>query len=187
MPIYTKKGDKGETGLPGKRHKSKTDPIFWFLGTLDETNASLGLAISLMSEKKDQSLIKILQNIQRKFLAIGACVAAEFPAKAKVLSQLPTETQKLEHQIDSWDKVLPKLENFILSGGAPAGAALHITRTITRKVERRFHELDPTPELEPISIYLNRLSDFFFQGARFYNFRQKKSEPVWKLQQDKAS
>lgn len=177
MTIYTKKGDAGETGLPGKRRLSKTDALFDCLGTLDQANASIGLAISTLP---DQDLIFELQDIQRSLLAIGACLAAEQPTTLLILSQLPDLTSKLERKIDEWDQRLPELKNFILPGGTPTAASLQVARTIVRQAERSFHRLPAALRFEPISVYLNRLSDFFFQAARFVNFSAKVSEPVWK-------
>lgn len=180
MPIYTKKGDKGETGLPGKRRLSKTDQLFDFLGSLDQTSALIGLAVSYMQPSKDKKLIVDLRQIQQNFLAIGACIASENPTEAPILNKLPAETTGLEQQIDTWDAELPKLENFILAGGNHAGATLHVTRTSIRQIERNFHRLLEELKLEPISIYLNRLSDYFFQAARYYNFINGEKETIWK-------
>lgn len=185
MPIYTKKGDKGETGLPGSRRLPKKELIFEFLGTLDETNAALGLAISFMRPPQTEApeLAMVLMKIQSSLLAIGACVAAEQPSQAKILVKLDQMTEGLEKLIDKWDRQLPELKNFILPGGKPAAAALHQTRTLIRRAERAFHRLATAEELAPIARYINRLSDFFYQAARFYNFANNQPESIWKIDQ----
>ena len=175
MPIYTKKGDKGETALPGKRRLKKTEPLIEALGALDSANAAVGLAVSCV--KNEQPLIKQLQQIQKNFLEIGACLVLEQPEEAVILKTLSRETKELEQQIDSWEEKLPKLQNFILPGGAEAAAALHLARALTREAERRFHRLNLRPT--PISQYLNRLSDYLFQAARHSNTRAKVEEIIW--------
>lgn len=178
MPIYTKKGDGGQTGLPGKRKLSKTEPLFEVLGALDQASATLGLARSYGQASAEVS--KSLETIQRNFLAIGACLAAEQPSQAVILSQLPIEIEKLEATIDQWDRALPELKNFILAGGTTAGATLHLARTIVRAAERNYHRLEERQKFDAVSQYLNRLSDYLFQAARYTNFLAKKPETIWK-------
>lgn len=184
MSIYTKKGDKGETGLPGKRRVAKSNQLFEVLGAFDQTSATIGVAIAQMNPTDDASLIEELEQIQSNFLSIGACLAAEKPEDAPILETLAQETRILEQRIDEWDALLPELKNFILVGGTPAGAALHLARTFARQAERHFHRLPEPQIIEPISIYLNRLSDYFFQAARYYNFCQKQSEKTWRSRQN---
>lgn len=180
MTIYTRKGDQGETGLPGKRRLSKTDRLFEVLGSLDQASATIGLAVSFISN--DKKLITQLENSQRNFLAIGACLASEEPASAKILEQLPGEILLLEQQIDSWEAKLPELKNFILAGGDQGGATLHLARTVIRQAERNYHRLDPSANFPAISQYLNRLSDYLFQAARYHNFLAKKQETIWQTE-----
>lgn len=180
MTIYTKKGDKGETGLLGDRRLPKTDPIFEVLGGLDQSNALTGQAVSLMDPKGDGPLIELLEGLQRNYLAVGSCLAAEKPEEAEVLTNLPEQIKLLEEKIDEWDEILPPLRNFILPGGAPAAAALHVTRTFVRQTERNFNRLPKETAPVLVGQYLNRLSDFYFQAARYYNFTQKQNEKIWK-------
>lgn len=181
MTIYTKKGDKGETGLPGKRRLSKTDQLFEFLGSLDQTNAQIGLAVSLMDRRQKQ-LAERFQNIQRSFLAIGACVASEKPEEALILTKLDDLTAKLEADIDGWDQAMPELKNFILPGGTAAAAALQVARTLVRQAERNFHRLEVPDALSPVSRYINRLSDYCFQAARYCNFLAKTDDKIWTIE-----
>jgi cob(I)alamin adenosyltransferase len=186
MSIYTKKGDAGETGLPGKRRLSKTEALFELLGNLDSTNAGLGVALAALqiaplSAAAHKTVEEWLVEIQRDLLSIGACVAAEQPAEAKILTQLPERVAAMEAQIDQWDGVLPELKNFILPGGSSAGAAIHQARTIARQTERAFHRTSQAATLQPVAVYLNRLSDFLFQTARFVNWETRHTEEIWLL------
>ena len=181
MTIYTKKGDKGETGLPGGRRLPKVDQVFETLGNLDQANAFLGLAISFMVKDEDKNLINQLQEVQVSLLGVGACLASTEPNNHPLIKKLPALTKALEYQIDQWNELLPELNNFILPGGTNSGASLHITRTALRQAERSFHRLDDSQKIEEVSIYLNRLSDYFFQAARFYNFIHHQEEDIWAL------
>lgn len=176
MKIYTRMGDGGETGLLGGRRVPKTDPIFELLGNLDETNAFIGVAVSHLRETKFP--VNDLYSIQSTILAIGACIASNNPESAPVLKKLDKITDQLERQIDRWDKQLPPLKNFILPEGTPGAASLHACRTLARRSERSFHAWT-TGELEAISRYLNRLSDYFFQAARYANFIAGHREQIW--------
>lgn len=180
MTIYTKKGDRGETGLLGDRRLPKTDPIFEVLGGLDQCNALTGQAIGLMDPKADRVLIEFLENLQRNFLGIGSCIAAEKPDEADILTKLPAQIKQLEEKIDEWDEILPPLRNFILPGGAEAGAVLHVARTFVRQAERNFNRLPKETAPELVGQYLNRLSDFYFQAARYYNNKRNVTEKIWK-------
>lgn len=178
MSIYTKKGDGGETGLPGKRRLAKADQLFEVLGTLDETNACIGLARSCLTHQNE--LGSQLEKIQRQLLTIGATLAAETPNK-EALTNLSQETTVFEQLIDRWEGQLPELKNFILPGGGQAGASLHLCRTIVRRLERNYQRLPNDQKITEISTYLNRLSDFFFQAARWINHQENQAESIWKV------
>jgi len=180
MPIYTKKGDRGETGLPGKRRLPKTDEIFECLGALDQTNASIGQALSLIDQKEEKELVTFLERLQCDLLSVGSTIAAESPGSSKLLPIFSQRTLELEHQIDQWDAQLPELKNFILPGGCQAAAVIHLARVNIRQAERAFHRLDSITGLEPIAVFLNRLSDYFFQCARYLNMRANKPDIIWK-------
>ncbi len=181
MKIYTRMGDGGETSLPGGRRLSKDDTIFNCLGALDETNAVLGLATSyVVYDIKDKRLAQQLYDIQSNLLSIGACLASDEPAGAKILVKLDDETNMLESQIDQWDKKLPVLKNFILPGGTMAASALHQTRTTIRRAERLYHSIPSKSEkLIVLGRYLNRLSDYFFQAARYVNHTAGNKDQIW--------
>lgn len=170
-------GDGGETGLLGDRRVPKTDPIFELLGNLDETNASLGVAVSHLQATAFP--VSLVHEIQSTVLGIGACIASERPSGAKILNKLDEFTDQLEAQIDKWNKQLPPLKNFILPEGNPGGAALHMSRTLARRAERAFHVWSQTGDLQAIGRYLNRLSDYLFQAARYANSLTKHTEQIW--------
>ncbi|OGD61020.1 ATP:cob(I)alamin adenosyltransferase [Candidatus Berkelbacteria bacterium RIFCSPLOWO2_01_FULL_50_28] len=174
MPIYTKKGDDGTTGLPGKRRVRKDDPLIETLGSLDSSNASIGVAITAISGKSE--LPNALRQVQRDLLSIGAQLAAADGEKLED-SWLDRRTSEMESTIDRWDKALPPLANFILPGGSAAGASIHLARTFVRTAERNLNHLDSTNG--KILRYINRLSDFLFQAARFANYSTGNSEEIW--------
>ena len=123
------------------------------------------------------------KTIQKNIFELGSCLACENPADAAIIKRLPKETEEMELQIDSWDKQMPPLKNFILPGGSTAGSALHLSRTFVRQSERAYHRLGNEYKLKEISIYINRLSDFMFEMARFVNHSHKQVEQIW--QQEK--
>lgn len=177
MSIYTKKGDKGETGMISsnpeeKIRLSKSSLKVRAIGAIDELDSFIGLAKSFTENK---SYTKILNDIQRDLLTIGSHLAGSGLKFTKL------KTTKLEKMIDKWDMVLPKLSNFILPGGISLGAQLHVCRSAARRAER---ELTAFSEIELVSdnikMYMNRLSDFFFQFSRFVNFEAKEKEEIWK-------
>lgn len=176
MPIYTKKGDKGETGLftsnPEQKIRiSKSSLRVRAIGSIDELDSFIGVAKSFTDNK---TYIKILSDIQRNLLTTGSILGGSS------LKFHKAQTTKLEKMIDEWDQELPKLSNFILPGGTNLGAELHVCRSATRRAER---EITAMSELEPvhdnIKMYINRLSDFFFQFSRYVNFKEGVKEEIW--------
>src|SRR5258708_13830675 len=132
MPIYTKKGDKGETGLftnkPGEKIRiSKSSLKVRAIGAIDELDSFIGLAKSFTSDK---NYLKVLGDIQRDLLTIGSVIAGSGLKFSKA------KTTKLERMIDKWDAKLPKLSNFILPGGTSLGAELHFCAQATGRAER---------------------------------------------------
>lgn len=190
MSIYTKKGDRGETGLLGGRRLSKTDAIFEFLGSLDETNSALAIVLSDDSsaeqstdrkkspcvKKAWRELVQLLSKVQGDLLLIGSTVAS--PTIPDRLDDLTKQVSQMEASIDCWDKILPPLSNFIIPGGTQAAAALHLARAISRRAERAYHRLGSRDD--SIAQYLNRLSDLLFQCARAANFIGKRPDDIWR-------
>jgi cob(I)alamin adenosyltransferase len=181
MRIYTKTGDGGETGLFGGERVPKDHRRVMAYGEVDELNAALGVARAADPSDFEDAL---LQAIQRNLFIIGAELATPDPARlAKALSGPPigeTEVTVLEQAIDRLDTGLPPLKTFILPGGAPKGAALHLARTVCRRAERGVVRLAREIPVSPaIGIYLNRLSDLLFVLARAANARAGAGDVPW--------
>ena len=186
MKIYTKTGDSGDTGLFGGVRVSKTHVRVAAYGDVDETNAALGLArASLQPSPGCADLIGMLERIQRDLFALGARLAdpqhkiADRVAKAVIAAD---DIARLEGWIDGLEEALPPLRRFVLAGGAPGGAALHLARTVCRRAERGMVALRDaeTDAFEPeLLVYVNRLSDLLFVMARAANQRAGTPEIEW--------
>ncbi|MFS0562306.1 cob(I)yrinic acid a,c-diamide adenosyltransferase [Terribacillus sp. 179-K 1B1 HS] len=174
MKIYTKTGDKGETSLIYGTRVPKNHPRVDAYGTLDEANAAIGTAISLLTVEND-SLRESLQRVQTLLFHAGAELAT--PPDKRVQWKLESKhTSSLEADIDRWSGNLPPLKQFILPGGCPSSAALHQARTIVRRAERlivALSEVDRSGETLP---FINRLSDYLFVAARYANHLQGTEE-----------
>jgi cob(I)alamin adenosyltransferase len=179
VKIYTRTGDAGETGLFDGTRVSKADPRVDAYGAIDETNAWLGLA---RASGLDQELSGMLETIQRDLFAVGARLAdpaqriAERVTKAAVR---PDAVAQMERWIDALEAELPPLRRFILAGGSPAGAALHVARTVCRRAERRVVSLGSDAVEAEVLAYVNRLSDFLFVLARAANKRAGVTDVEW--------
>jgi len=178
MSIYTRTGDKGETGLANGERVAKTSPIISFVGILDELNASLGFCVSNLKELSHHDFsneIKTLERIQNNLFIIGS-----ISVFAKLEFEVEKEILNLENLIDEYEKELPKLTNFILPGGHKVASQVHLIRTTARKVELLSHSLEHE-EIKILTPYLNRLSDYFFVLARYINFKLNYPEVIWKF------
>ncbi|WP_240374169.1 cob(I)yrinic acid a,c-diamide adenosyltransferase [Bacillus piscicola] len=165
MPIYTKKGDKGETGLFGGSRIAKDSQKVSCYGTLDEANAALGIAYSLV-EKHD--IKETIRSIQKKLFALGAELASDDKGK-EILDNMinGSDIGYMEGIIDGIEKKLGKLYDFIIPGDTPASASLHFARSITRRAERMIVSYSKEAEVRPVVVqYVNRLSDLLFMLAR---------------------
>lgn len=180
MKIYTKTGDKGETGLLGGERVSKSSLRIEAYGTIDELNSFIGLAIN---EVTDESIKKVLNRIQNQLFVVGSDLAAPKSKKTSklIIARTPKKFYKdLEKAIDFYDSKLEPLRNFILPGGSKGAALLHICRAICRRAERNVVALNHTVKVgENIIIFLNRLSDLFFVLARFENKCQNIPDVKW--------
>jgi cob(I)alamin adenosyltransferase len=180
--VYTKTGDKGQTGLAGNIRLSKTSPRIHAIGDVDELNASIGLIISTFpKQKKLLALKNQLFRIQNELFNLGAQLAV-LPTKRR--SNTPKidniDVQRLEKEMDDMNTTLPYLNSFILPGGHPVAALFHITRTICRRAERSIIALNNKEKLDKVMVpYLNRLSDWLFVAARFVNLHTKQKEILW--------
>ena len=170
MKIYTKGGDKGETGLYGGERVSKDSLRIETYGTVDELNSFIGLTLG---EVSDSQIKKLLKQIQNTLFILGSDLSTPDNEKNKA-HQIPRITksnyEEIEREIDKFDARLDELRNFILPGGSKGAALLHICRTVCRRAERRVVSLKNKVNLNPdIIILLNRLSDLFFVLARYEN------------------
>lgn len=181
LKIYTRTGDRGDTALFGGGRVGKDDVRVDAYGDVDELNASLGLAraIELMPR-----IDEVLVPIQRDLFAIGALLAT--PDRDKMHEQLAKarldegRIAELEHAIDEGERELAPLQAFILPGGTPKAAALHVARTVCRRAERRVVAFARSVEVPPLVVmYLNRLSDLLFVLARVANHRAGADEAQW--------
>ena len=171
--IYTRTGDNGDTALGTGERRPKFDLRVEAYGTVDETNATLGMA--RLHTAGDPKLDAMLARIQNDLFDLGADLCT--PDKGEKLAYEPlrivqTQVERLEKEIDELNASLAPLRSFVLPGGAPAAAALHLSRTISRRAERLMVALSRT-EGEVVSApalqYVNRLSDFLFVASRLAN------------------
>jgi cob(I)alamin adenosyltransferase len=181
MKIYTKGGDQGKTDLFGGGRVVKSDPRVNAYGEVDELNAAIGAARSLGTAAL-ADLDTLLGPIQEQLFAVGAVLAT--PAAAKSQGALPpledAWVTALEQAIDRWDGELAKLTAFVLPGGSPLAASLHLARTVCRRAERAVVDIAVSHAIDPkVVVYLNRLSDFLFVAARVANHRAKVPEVLW--------
>jgi cob(I)alamin adenosyltransferase len=179
--IYTKTGDTGETGLFGGGRVGKDHARVAAYGDVDELNAALGVACA---QPPTTFATDLLEQIQRDLFAIGAELAAPEPAKlAKTLAGHPIgepDVTRIERAIDAHEATLPPLREFILPGGAPKAAALHLARTVCRRAERAVVALGrDAPVSAFILQYLNRLSDLLFVLARAANAQAGRPDVRW--------
>jgi cob(I)alamin adenosyltransferase len=178
--IYTRKGDDGTTGLGGVRRRVAKDSLrVTAYGTVDELNSQIGLALAAgLGERLSAELIRV----QNELFDLGSDLA--FVQEDKVARPVPgleeRHVRKLEELIDELNAVVGPLTNFLLPGGSPGAAHLHVARTICRRAERETLTLKRAEPIgEWVLPYLNRLSDALFVMARFENHQRGVAEPLW--------
>ena len=180
--IYTRTGDAGTTALGNGERRQKCDLRVASYGTIDETNATIGMA--RLSTSSDPVLDPMLARIQNDLFDLGADLATppapdEQPGKALRIVQ--SQVDRLEGEIDALNDRLAPLRSFVLPGGSPAAAALHVARTVCRRAERLMVDLAAHPSEEvsgPALRYVNRLSDFLFVASRVAN-RDGADDVLW--------
>jgi len=171
--IYTRLGDDGETHLGDMSRVSKTHPRIEAYGTVDELNAQLGVALALPAFP--ERFAAFLRRIQNDLFDVGADISVPHGGDRARLRLVPEQTTWLEHACDEVNAELAPLKSFVLPGGSPAAAQLHVCRTVCRRAERR--TIDCGDEVNPECVrYLNRLSDLLFILARAAN---DGDEPLW--------
>jgi cob(I)alamin adenosyltransferase len=178
--IYTRTGDDGSTGLVGKERRSKADPRLEAIGAVDETNAAIGVA--RVQSAGIGTIDAILSRIQNDLFDLGADLAtpiAKGEAPTAALRVAAEQVERLEREIDALNQPLEPLRSFVLPGGSPLAASLHVARTVARRAERRMVAL---AEREKVSLpalhFVNRLSDLLFVAARWANDRGA-SDVLW--------
>ncbi len=179
MKIYTKTGDRGETSLFDGTRVPKTDARVAAYGDVDELQATLGVSAAA---GLDVDLKEMVVLLQRDLFALGARLAdPSHRIAARVTKIVISEesVSRLEGWIDRLDAELPPLRHFILSGGSPAGASLHLARTVCRRAERAVLSLGQEAVEGIVVTYLNRLSDLLFVMARAANHRAGVPETEW--------
>ena len=175
--IYTRGGDKGETSLGDGSRTPKHDLRVAAYGSVDEVNATIGLARLHTLGEADQMLARI----QNDLFDLGAdlCRPDDGTNAKKTLRIVPAQVERLEVEIDTMNEQLDDLTSFILPGGSPASAYLHLSRTVTRRAERLVSELTLRENINPHALsYINRLSDHLFQLARLLN-EGGKNDVLW--------
>jgi cob(I)alamin adenosyltransferase len=178
VKIYTRTGDTGETSLFDGTRVQKSDARVDAYGEVDELNACLGLA---RASGTDADIDAELVRLQRDLFALGAQLAdpgEKLAARVTKAVLGDDDVMRLEQAIDRFEAELKPLRRFILAGGRPAGAALHVARAVCRRAERRMVALEPAVE-GVLLRYINRLSDLLFVIARAVNHRAGAAETEW--------
>ncbi|CAM3713554.1 cob(I)yrinic acid a,c-diamide adenosyltransferase [Ectopseudomonas alcaliphila] len=179
--IYTRTGDKGETGLADGRRVGKDHPRIEAIGELDTLNSQLGLLLAELDDAATtwpalKEISDVLSPCQHRLFDLGGELAMpEYQALQQV------EVERLEAAIDSWNEEVGPLENFILPGGSRLIAQAHVCRSLARSCERRCQHLNAVEPLRAVGLaYVNRLSDLLFVAARLIAKRQGIAEVLWK-------
>ena len=178
MKIYTKTGDNGTTSLAAGGRVAKSHPRVEAYGTVDETNSIIGVVRAAGPTQEDW-----LEKVQNDLFDLGADLSTPLESDMKNPVRIQKEAVAwLEARIDEMSAAVPPLKHFILPGGCPAAAHLHVARTVCRRAERLTVELSKQePVNEQAAIYLNRLSDFLFVLARYENMQAGIEETEWRV------
>lgn len=172
--IYTRTGDKGTTGLVDGSRVSKNDVLMMAIGDVDEANSAIGVALTALDGGSDAA--QMLGRIQNELFDLGADLATPpdaehgFAPQPMALRVTASQVERLEQEIDAMNENLQPLNSFILPGGSPAAAHLHLARAISRRSERSAVAAAAERTLNPIALsYINRLSDHLFVMTRYLN------------------
>lgn len=182
--VYTRGGDTGETSLIGGDRVSKGALRLECYGTVDETNATLGLVRTALAQSAaGEQLASIIHRIQNELFDLGAELATPDPARrAKQPKVTQAHVDRLEHDIDALNPDLPELKSFVLPGGGWASAYFHLARTVCRRAERLVVRLAGEDDVGELPIrYLNRLSDALFVFGRWAAWKDGQPEPLWEI------
>jgi cob(I)alamin adenosyltransferase len=179
VKIYTKTGDAGETGLFDGARVLKSDSRVDAYGEVDELSAWLGL---VRAHQPGSDLDAMLDSLQRDLFAVGAALAdprRRIAARVDKAVIVADDVARLEDWIDRLEESVPPLRRFVLAGGAPAGALLHVARAVCRRAERRIVSLGAQAVDPVVLAYVNRVSDLLFVMARTINSRAGVPETEW--------
>ena len=191
--VYTRTGDKGETSLLGGERMAKDHQKFEALGAVDELNSFAGTARTIFAEypgkltDRDKNFLeRLLRKIQNELFDICSILATpegkQYAGRPEISE---SQIAAIEESIDTCQKELAPLKNFILPGGTMGNAALHQCRSICRRAERNIIRLSRKEKIDPEIIkYLNRLSDLFFVLARYVNKKMREKEDIWDQSQN---
>jgi cob(I)alamin adenosyltransferase len=175
--IYTRGGDAGETSLGDGSRVSKLDPRIQAYGTVDELNAAVGV---VLAGDGAAAIRPVLERVQNELFDLGADLSVPLHVEGRLRVEQPL-VDRLEEECDRLNAELPELRSFVLPGGTPTAAALHVARTICRRAEREVIDAAGTVEISPlVAVYLNRLSDLLFILSRTANAGAGHDEPLWK-------
>ena len=180
--IYTRTGDRGETSLGTGERRLKSDLRVESYGTVDETNAAIGIA--RLDTGDDAAFDAMLMRIQNDLFDLGADLCTPDTGEKldyEPLRIIPSQVERLEKEIDELNSNLEPLRSFVLPAGTRAAAGLHLARTVSRRAERLMVALAHTPGEqvgEPALHYINRLSDFLFVASRFVN-KKGEGDVLW--------
>ena len=173
--IYTRTGDKGETGLGDGRRVPKDHPRVEAIGEVDTLNSQLGVLLAGLAGQGLEEVIEVLAPCQHRLFDLGGELA--MPSYQALNS---AEIERLEATIDRWNEELGPLENFILPGGSMLVAQAHVCRSLARSAERRCQQLNALEPLAGVGLaYINRLSDLLFVAARLIARREGIDEILW--------
>jgi cob(I)alamin adenosyltransferase len=188
LKIYTKTGDKGDTGLIDGSRISKSDLRIRAYGEVDEANSHIGMIISSIEKKSIfDDVRKILLNVQQDLFVLGAELANPKTLKDDNMLVKREMISTIEKYIDNFESELAPISYFILPGGSIESSLLHICRTVVRRAETSAVALAKGQRInQEILTYLNRISDLFFVLARVTNKRQKRADIPWKLNSDSS-
>lgn len=175
MRIYTRKGDLGESLMPGGTKLSKSDALMETVGALDELNCAIGVAsVNNFPPEIDGPILRI----QTRIFEMGALIT--MPSSIAPADWV-AEIEQLEGEIDFYGEGLPELRNFVLPGGGAGAASLHMARAICRRAERSLVNLSHNREIDAnLLAFINRLSDWLFAAARWVNHHEGGEERIWR-------
>jgi cob(I)alamin adenosyltransferase len=175
--ITTRGGDRGETSLGDGTRVAKTDPLIGAIGSVDELNAAVGLAVAAAPP---EPLPELLRRIQNDLFDLGADLCRPHDGPGEPLRVASGQIEALEHAGEALNAQLEPLRSFVLPGGSEPSARLHLARAVCRRAERDVLAAAASRSLNPlVAVYLNRLSDLLFIAARLANLRLGAGEPVW--------